>query len=221
MSESIDSDASEPPTSLGADPRGVQGDINPGEIAPPGTPVFVGYARVSKSGQAVDRQLDALTQAGCSKLFIDHGVSGARMDRPELRAALAWVRRGDVITIASLDRLGRNVRGVLELVEELEERGVGLRVLQLGLDTSTPSGRLVLVVLLAVAQLERDHLSERTRDGLAAARRRGRVGGRPRALSQAQIRAVSAMRADGAFLEECAVAFSVSPRTISRATSPR
>lgn len=194
-------------------------DRNPGETTRSSTPVFVGYARVSSSSQLVDRQIDALRDAGCQRIFIDHGVTGVRMDRPELQAALAWMRAGDVLTILSLDRLGRNVRGVLELVDDLERRGVGLRVLQLGLDTSTPSGKLVLTVLLAVAQLERDHLSERTRDGLAAARRRGRVGGRPRALSENQIRAVRAMRDDGVSLVECAASFGVSPRTISRAPS--
>ncbi|WP_242686946.1 recombinase family protein [Dermacoccus nishinomiyaensis] len=196
MTKSIDSGATEPRRPAGAGSCGTQVDRNPRETDSTGTPVFVGYARVSTGGQFVDRQIDALRDAGCQRVFVDHGVTGARMDRPELQAALEWMRPGDVLTILSLDRLGRNVRGVLELVDDLERRGVGLRVLQLGLDTSTPSGRLVLTVLLAVAQLERDHLSERTRDGLAAARRRGRVGGRPRALSENQIRAVCAMRAE-------------------------
>ena len=221
MTLTIDSGATEPRRPAGAGSCGAQVDGNPRKTDSAGTPVFVGYARVSTAEQLVDRQIDALRDAGCQRIFIDHGVTGVRMDRPELQAARAWMRPGDVLTIASLDRLGRNVRGVLELVDGLERHGMGLRVLQLGLDTSTPSGRLVLTVLLAVAQLERDHLSERTRDGLAAARRRGRVGGRPRALSENQIRAVRAMRSDGASIAECAEAFEVSTRTITRVTAPR
>lgn len=219
MTLTFHSGATEPHSAMTAISGGAEMGGNPRKTDSAGTPVFVGYSRVSTAEQLVDRQIDALRDAGCQRIFIDHGVTGVRMDRPELQAALAWMRPGDVLTIVSLDRLGRNVRGVLELVDDLERRGMGLRVLQLGLDTSTPSGRLVLTVLLAVAQLERDHLAERTRDGLAAARRRGRVGGRPRALTQAQVRAVRAMRDDGASLEECAAAFGVSARTVSRATA--
>lgn len=160
MALTIDSGATEPRRPAGAGSCGAQVDGNPRKTHSAGTPVFVGYARVSTAEQLVDRQIDALRDAGCQRIFIDHGVTGVRMGRPELQAALAWVRPGDVLTIVSLDRLGRNVRGVLELVDGLEQRGMGLRVLQLGLDTSTPRGRLVLTVLLAVAQLERDHLSE-------------------------------------------------------------
>ncbi|MBO1757105.1 recombinase family protein [Dermacoccus sp. NHGro5] len=221
MTQTIDSGATETRRPAGAGSCGTPGDTNPRKTDSAGTPVFVGYARLSTAEQLIDRQIDALRDAGCQRIFIDHGVTGVRMDRPELQAALAWMRPGDVLAIMSLDRLGRNVRGVLKLVDDLERHGMGLRVLQLGLDTSTPSGRLVLTVLLAVAQLERDHLSERTRDGLAAARRRGRVGGRPRALSENQIRAVRAMRSDGASIAECAEAFEVSTRTITRVTAPR
>jgi len=137
----------------------------------------IGYARVSTEGQNLDLQLDALTDAGCTKIFRDV-ISGSRSDRPELEQALDYLRPGDNFVVWRLDRLGRSVKHLIEVVNDLQERGVGLTSLQEDIDTSSPSGKLVFHIFGALSEFERDLLRERTKAGLDAARRRGRVGGR-------------------------------------------
>lgn len=137
----------------------------------------VGYARVSTEGQNLDLQLDALEAAGCTKVFRDV-ISGSRSDRPELEQALDYLRPGDNFVVWRLDRLGRSVKHLIEVVNDLQERGVGLTSLQEDIDTSSPSGKLVFHIFGALSEFERDLLRERTMAGLDAARRRGRVGGR-------------------------------------------
>ncbi|MCP3420322.1 recombinase family protein [Nocardioides pinisoli] len=151
----------------------------------PSSGALVGYARVSTELQVLDRQTDALTDAGCSKIFTDKVSSVVK--RPELDAALAYLRPGDTLVIDALDRLGRKTIELLAFVDDLHARKVNLRILTLGVDTRTPVGQLVLTVMAAVAQLERDLLRERTAGGLAAARARGRVGGRPRRMTDQQV----------------------------------
>lgn len=119
----------------------------------------------------------------CDRGFVDHGASGKLARRPELDAALGYARAGDVLVITKLDRLGRSVRNLVELAADLERRGIGLQVLSQGIDTTTPSGRLLFHMLAAIAEFERDLLVERTQEGLAAARARGRKGGRPSVLT--------------------------------------
>jgi DNA invertase Pin-like site-specific DNA recombinase len=142
------------------------------------TAMAFGYARVSTASQDEALQLDALEQAGCDRVFTDQ-ASGATSNRPALDELLGMVRRGDTLVIWRLDRLGRSLRHLLEVVGDLEQRGVALRSLTESIDTSSPAGRLVFHTFGALAEFERDLIRERTKAGLAAARARGRVGGRP------------------------------------------
>jgi len=137
----------------------------------------IGYARVSTREQNLEPQLDALAKAGCDQIFEDH-ASGAKMARPGLDQALSHLRESDVLVIWKLDRLGRTIRGLIELVGELRDRRIGFRSLTEGFDTSTPGGRLIFHIFAALAEMERDLIRERTQAGLAAARARGRNGGR-------------------------------------------
>ncbi len=147
---------------------------------------LLGYARVSTTDQNLDRQHDELTRAGCERIFSDR-VSGKLAERPELTALLAYMREGDTVVVTKLDRLGRSLANLIELSETLQSRGVGLRVLQAGIDTATAVGRMFFHIIGAIAEFERELIVERTKDGLAAARARGRVGGRPRKLTPAKL----------------------------------
>ncbi len=149
--------------------------------------MLIGYARVSTQDQQLSLQLDALEQAGCEKVFSDT-VSGAQAARPGLEQALSHVREGDTLVVWRLDRLGRSLRDLIETVRMLSGRGVGLKSLKESLDTTTSGGKLVFHVFGALAEFERDLVRERTNAGLAAARARGRKGGRPKALSERQQR---------------------------------
>jgi DNA invertase Pin-like site-specific DNA recombinase len=144
---------------------------------------LIGYARVSTTDQNPDLQKDALGQAGCLRVFVDR-ASGALDSRPELARALDHLRPGDTLVVWRLDRLGRSLRHLIETIKGLEEQGVAFRSLTESIDTSTPGGRLVFHVFGALAEFERELIRERTKAGLAAARARGRKGGRPKALTQ-------------------------------------
>ena len=139
---------------------------------------LLGYARVSTGDQHPDLQLDALTAAGCYRVFVER-ASGALDARPELAKALDQLRPGDTLVVWKLDRLGRSLRHLIDTVGELERRGVGFKSLRESVDTTTPGGRLVFHLFGALAEFERDLVRERTAAGLAAARARGRKGGRP------------------------------------------
>jgi DNA invertase Pin-like site-specific DNA recombinase len=148
--------------------------------------MLVGYARVSTIEQNLALQVDALQQAGCEKIFKDR-ASGAKTDRPGLGEALKYVRRGDTLLVWRLDRLGRSLIHLIETVGQLEEKGIGFRSLQEAIDTTTSGGKLVFQIFGALAEFERNLIRERTRAGLAAARARGRKGGRPKTLNQTKI----------------------------------
>ena len=147
----------------------------------------IGYARVSTSDQHPEAQADRLKAAGCERVYVDHGVSGSLARRPEWDRCRDALREGDVLVIVRLDRVGRSVRNLIDVVNELGERGVDLVALDQQVDTTSPTGKLVFHVLSAISEFERDIVKERTRDGLQAARARGRVGGRRRKLTDAQV----------------------------------
>jgi DNA invertase Pin-like site-specific DNA recombinase len=153
----------------------------------------IGYARVSTREQNTAHQRDALTEAGCERVFIDK-ASGRLASRPQLDAALDYLRTGDQLVVTRLNRLGRSMRHLFELVDQLQERGIDLVVLQQGIDTSTPVGRFFFSVMAALAELDRELIVEGTKDGLAAAKARGRSGGRPPALTNDQVAAALQMR---------------------------
>jgi DNA invertase Pin-like site-specific DNA recombinase len=139
--------------------------------------MLVGYSRVSTEEQKLDLQVDALKSAGCEKFFSDH-VSGASKLKPGLEEALAYLRAGDTLVVWKLDRLGRTVKGLIDLVQTLQDKGIQFRSLTDGIDTSTTAGRFFFHVMAALAQMEKELVHERTMAGLSAARARGRLGGR-------------------------------------------
>jgi DNA invertase Pin-like site-specific DNA recombinase len=177
----------------------------------------IGYIRVSSSEQTPALQSDALATAGVTKTYSDLGVSGSLASRPQLDALLEYVRDGDVVVVWKLDRLGRNTRHTLTLLATLAERGVGFRSLTEGLDSTGPMGRAMITIIAAFAELERDTIRERTVAGLAAAKARGRVGGRPRALSTAKVEFAQTLRAKGHGAQAIADELGVSPASIYRA----
>jgi len=179
--------------------------------------MIIGYARVSTEDQNLDGQLDALRAAGAEKVFADK-ITGTARSRPELDRLLEQLRQGDVITVTKYDRLARSLRDLLDIVDTIQAHGAGFRSLAEDIDTTTPAGRLVFHVFASIAQFERERISERTKEGLEAARKRGRVGGRPPALSAAQRIEVRRMRDEELRpLPEIAQLFRVSAKTIRRA----
>jgi DNA invertase Pin-like site-specific DNA recombinase len=181
--------------------------------------VLVGYMRVSTGDQNLDLQRDALTKAGCERIFADK-ASGTRDDRPGLAEALSHLRRGDVLVIWKLDRLGRRLVSLIEFVNGLREKGIEFKILDGGqpIDTTTAAGRFFFHTLCALAEMERDLIRERTMAGLAAARSRGRLGGRKPKLSAAQVCQARKMAAAGELtMQEIADVFAVDRATIYRA----
>jgi len=177
---------------------------------------MIGYARVSTEEQNLDRQVDELEAAGCERVFSDQGVSGSVMSRPALDEALNYLRAGDVLVVQALDRLGRNTLGLLRLIDWLRDHDIGLRILTLGVDTTRPAGRLVLTMIGALAEMEREIIRERTRSGLDASRARGKVGGRRPSLSPAQVALARRLADEGHFQKHIAEVLGVSDRTIRR-----
>ena len=152
----------------------------------------IGYGRVSTTDQHPEAQRDALTAAGCDQVFIDK-LSGKLASRPELDKALLMVRDGDHLVITKLDRLGRSLRNLMDLSDQLQQKNVGLVVLDQGIDTSTPAGRLFFQIIGAIAEFEHSLMVERTKQGLEAARARGRTGGQKPKLRQRQIQLAQQM----------------------------
>jgi DNA invertase Pin-like site-specific DNA recombinase len=144
--------------------------------------MLIGYARVSTQDQTLNLQKDALTSAGCTKIFTDT-ASGAKAERKGLDEALNYVREGDTLVVWRLDRLGRSLKHLIETITHLNNRNIGFKSLTENIDTTTSGGKLVFHIFAALAEFERDIIRERTNAGLQAARARGRKGGRPKALS--------------------------------------
>ena len=161
-----------------------------------GQGMLIGYARVSTEDQSLALQLDALKAARAAQVFTNK-VGGARTARPGLTEALSHLRSGDTLVVWKLDRLGRSVKGLVDLVNGLEAREVHFRSLTDGIDTKTPAGRFFFHVMASLAQMERELIVERTRAGLAAARRLGRVGGRKRTMTDSKIKAARRLLAAG------------------------
>lgn len=148
----------------------------------------VGYARVSTLDQSLNLQIDALKREGCDRIFTDEGISGSKRERPGLDEALTFIREGDTLVIWKLDRLGRSLSHLLEIIEGFKKRGVHFRSIQDSFDTATAAGKMIFSVMGAMAEYERNLTHERTMAGLASARARGRMGGRPYKLTEADIK---------------------------------
>lgn len=176
----------------------------------------IGYARVSTQDQNLDRQLDNLRAAGCERIF-NEKMTGTKSDRPELKTMLLTLRSGDVLVIDSFSRLSRSTKDLLELVEKLTGMGVHLVSLKENLDTTTATGKLMLTMLSALSQFERDLIAERTVDGLKAARARGRCGGRPRSgTDKDRKQAYDLYKANIMSLRDIAERFGISLSTLNR-----
>ena len=188
---------------------------------------MVGYMRVSKAdgSQTTDLQRDALLGAGVeAEALYEDKASGAKDDRPQLAACLKALRSGDTLMVWKLDRLGRNLRHLVNVVHELTERGIGLKVLTgqgAAIDTTTASGKLVFGIFAALAEFERELISERTTAGLASARARGRKGGRPYKMTPAKVRlAAASMGQPGTNVGELCKELGVTRQTLYRHVSP-
>jgi DNA invertase Pin-like site-specific DNA recombinase len=157
---------------------------------------LLGYARVSTTDQQPQLHVDALQRAGCYRVFTET-ASGARNDRPTLEQLLDQLRPGDTLVVWKLDRLGRSLQHLVDIINGLADRGIGFRSLQEAIDTTTPGGKLVFHVFAALAEVERDLIRERTNAGLAAARARGRHGGRPPVMTGHRLQVAQEMYGSG------------------------
>jgi DNA invertase Pin-like site-specific DNA recombinase len=157
--------------------------------------LLIGYARVSTQEQNLALQRDALETASCERVFVEK-ASGAQRDRPELQAAIDYMRDGDTLVVWKLDRLARSLKQLIETVEDLGQRGIGLRSITESIDTGTSGGKLIFHIFGALAEFERSVIRERTRAGLKAARARGRVGGRPAVLQDNDLAEARALLRD-------------------------
>lgn len=175
----------------------------------------IGYARVSTEDQRLDLQLTALKRAGCVKVFKDHGLSGSAMARPGLKRMLASLRSGQTLVVWRLDRLGRSLVGLVEIVDELGRRGIDFQSLTEEVNTASPGGRLVFHIMAALAEFERTLISERTKAGMAEAQRRGSHVGRPPILSEQQV--AEAIRAvETELIKSIAARYGIHARTLQR-----
>ena len=177
----------------------------------------LGYGRVSTQDQNLEAQQDALNAAGADKIFIEK-ITGTKASRPELDKLREQMREGDTLVITRLDRLGRSTKDLLTLSSELEEKGVELEVLEQSINTKTPEGKLFFTMIAAMAEAEHSMMVARTKDGLAAARARGRLGGRKPKLSEAQKKQIRKLYDERELtVREIAEMFNVTPPTVYRA----
>ena len=178
--------------------------------------MIIGYARVSTQEQNLDRQLDNLKARGCERIYQEK-MTGTKADRPELEKMLDTLRNGDTLVVDSFSRLSRSTKDLLDMVERLNAMGVNLISLKEQLDTTTATGKMMLTMLSALSQFERDLIAERTLDGLKAARARGRKGGRPKAGSEkAKAQAIALYQTNAMSNKEIAETVKVSTATLSR-----
>lgn len=177
--------------------------------------MLIGYIRVSTNDQNTDLQRNALQSANCELIFEDR-ISGKKAERPGLKKALRCLQEGDTLVVWKLDRLGRSMRHLVMLTEELREKGINFRSLTDNIDTSTPMGRFFFHVMGALAEMERELIVERTRAGLAAAREKGRIGGRRRIMTEEVTERARRMLRNGATLHQVALVLDVSVKTLYR-----
>jgi DNA invertase Pin-like site-specific DNA recombinase len=177
--------------------------------------MLIGYARVSTQDQNLDLQIDALTNAGCKKIFHEK-TSGSRAERPEFSKAREALREGDTLVVWKLDRLGRSVKNLVDLVGELHNQGTQFKSLTDVIDTGIPSGRFFFHVMASLAQMERELTVERTRAGLETARKLGRKGGRKRRMTDSKIESAKRLLANGMPPRDVALNLSVSIPTLYR-----
>ena len=177
--------------------------------------MLIGYARVSTQDQNLDLQTEALTKAGCKRIFNDK-ISGSRAERPGLTKALEMLREGDTLIVWKLDRLGRSVKNLVDLVGELHKQGIQFKSLTDAIDTGTPSGRFFFHVMASLAEMERELTVERTRAGLEVARQLGRKGGRRRQMTESKIESAKKLLANGVPPRDVAMNLGVSVPTLYR-----
>lgn len=178
--------------------------------------MLVGYARVSTDDQNTDLQIDALKQAGCEKIFVEK-ASGAQRERPELKNALEYMREGDCLIVWKLDRLARSLKQLIETIEVLEGSGRGFKSITESIDTTTAGGKLIFHIFGALAEFERSMIKERTKAGLKAAKARGKIGGRPKALRDEDIQMAKTLLADPNIpIEQIAKTLKISVATFYR-----
>lgn len=177
--------------------------------------MFIGYARVSSQDQNIDLQIEALTQAGCRKIFSDK-MSGSRAERPGLSQTLEHLREGDTLMVWKLDRLGRSVKNLVDLIGELNKQGIHFKSLTDSIDTSTPAGRFFFHVMASLSEMERELSIERTRAGLALARQLGRTGGRKRKMTDSKILSAKKLLANGIPPRDVAKNLGISVPTLYR-----
>ncbi len=157
--------------------------------------MLIGYARVSTLDQNLDLQINALKAAGCENIFTEK-ASGAQRERPELKAALSYMRNGDTLIVWKLDRLARSIKQLMETIEDLEQRSIGFKSLTECMDTTTSGGKLIFHIFASLAEFERSLIKERTRAGLASAKLLGKVGGRPKSLNAHDLKIAKTLLTD-------------------------
>jgi len=177
--------------------------------------MLVGYARVSTQDQNLDLQLKALKKIDCKKVYQDQ-ISGAKNNRPGLQLALEVLRKNDTLVVWKLDRLGRTVKGLVDLVNALHQKGIHFKSITDNLDTSTPSGRFFFHIMASLAQMERELVAERTKAGLAAAKAQGRVGGRKRKMTKSKVDSAKKLLKSGMLPKDVAQNLGVSIPTLYR-----
>lgn len=178
--------------------------------------MLIGYARISTQDQSLDLQVDNLKKTGCEKIFSDI-ASGAKSERPGLNEALNYARKGDVIVVWKLDRLGRSIKHLIEIVNNLKEKEIGFKSLQENIDTTTVGGKLIFHIFASLAEFEREIIRERTKAGLEAARARGKLGGRPKSLDKNEIKMLVQLHSDPAIeIDDICKQFDISRPTMYR-----
>ncbi|SHK42047.1 recombinase family protein [Tepidibacter formicigenes] len=179
----------------------------------------IGYARVSTRDQNLDMQIDELKKYGCDKIFTDI-VSGSKCERTGLKEAFEYARENDIIVVWKLDRAGRSLKHLIEIVNELNERKIGFISLKESIDTTTSTGRLMFHIFASLAEFERDIIRERTMAGLSAARARGRIGGRPKKMDENKLIMAKSMMADkNISVKEICKTLNVSKSTLYKSLS--